>query len=83
MNHAGGERPRRQRKAVKVLLDHGADVNSKENLRGTTALMWASAENHPDVVTLLVERGADIDAQSKSEKDKVSNASSPTARVRR
>ena len=24
--------------AIKVLLDHGADVNAKETLRGTTAL---------------------------------------------
>ena len=28
--------------AIKVLLDHGADVNAKETLRGTTALMWAA-----------------------------------------
>ena len=27
--------------AMKVLLDHGAEVNTKETLRGTTALMWA------------------------------------------
>ena len=28
--------------AMKVLLDRGAQVNAKETLRGTTALMWAA-----------------------------------------
>ncbi len=31
---------------MKVLLDHGADVNAKETLRGTTPLMWAADEGH-------------------------------------
>ena len=33
--------------AIKVLLDHKADVNAKETLRGTTALMWAAEQSHP------------------------------------
>ena len=33
--------------AMTVLLDHGADVNAKETLRGTTPLMWAADEGHP------------------------------------
>ena len=32
--------------AVKVLLDHGAQVNAKDTLRGTTALMWATEQGH-------------------------------------
>ena len=32
--------------AMKVLLDHGAHVNAKETLRGTTPLMWAADEGH-------------------------------------
>jgi uncharacterized protein len=47
-----------------VLLDHHAEVNLKENLRGTTALMWASAESHPEAVRILTAHGADIDAAS-------------------
>ena len=39
--------------AVKVLLDHGAQVNAKETWGGTTALMWAVSERHPDVVKML------------------------------
>src|SRR6185295_12070423 len=50
--------------AMKVLLDHGADVNAKETLRGTTALMWAADEAHATAVQLLIERGADINARS-------------------
>src|SRR5437667_4523551 len=50
--------------AMKGLLDHGADVNAKETLRGTTPLMWAADEPHPAAVQLLIQRGADIKARS-------------------
>jgi uncharacterized protein len=53
--------------SAKLLLDRGADVNAKENVRGQTALMWAVLENHPDLVPLLLDKGADINAQSKVE----------------
>ena len=46
--------------AIKVLLDHKADVNAKEKLRGTTALMWAAEQGHPAAVKLLIEHGADV-----------------------
>src|SRR2546425_566421 len=51
--------------AVKVLLDHGANVNTKETWGGTTALMWAAAERHSAVVDILVGHGADLNARSK------------------
>ncbi len=50
--------------AVRVLLDHGADPNAKETLRGTTPIMWASDEGHAAAIKLLIERGADIKATS-------------------
>ena len=50
--------------AVRALLARGADVNAKEQLRGQTALMWAAAENHTDVVRALVEAGADVKVRS-------------------
>jgi ankyrin repeat protein len=50
--------------AVKALLAHGADVNAKESEHQQTALMWAVAERHPEVVTLLIGAGADIRARS-------------------
>ena len=36
--------------AVRMLLARGADVNAKEPSQNQTALMWAAAEHHPDVV---------------------------------
>jgi uncharacterized protein len=48
--------------ALRVLLDHKADPNLKENLRGTTALMWAVEQSHADAAKLLIERGADFKA---------------------
>ncbi len=48
--------------AVKTLLAHGADVNATEQTVKQTALMWAVAERHADVVGLLIERGADVKA---------------------
>ena len=30
--------------AIKLLVEAGADVNAKETLRGTTALMWAAEQ---------------------------------------
>ena len=34
--------------AIRVLIDGGAKVNARETLRGTTALMWAAEQKHPD-----------------------------------
>jgi ankyrin len=52
--------------AVKALLMHGADVNAKESAHDQTALIWATAQSHPDVVRLLVETGADVRARSRT-----------------
>ncbi|MEY2395920.1 MAG: hypothetical protein QOF94_2265 [Acidobacteriaceae bacterium] len=50
--------------AVKLALDHGADVNAFDPL-GRTPLMYAAASDllDLDVVKLLVERGADVNAK--------------------
>lgn len=45
---------------LKVLLDRGARVGDKEDLRGTTAIMWAADEGHAPAIELLIQRGADI-----------------------
>jgi ankyrin repeat protein len=49
--------------AVRVMLDHGADVNAFDRL-GRTPLMYAVASDllPLDEVTLLIERGADVNA---------------------
>ena len=50
--------------AVKHLIANGALVNAREEVRGQTALMWASAEKHADVVGTLVAAGADVSGRS-------------------
>jgi uncharacterized protein len=46
--------------SVKALLARGAAVESKDDRRGQTALMWAAAEGHAKVVEMLIEVGADL-----------------------
>ena len=41
---------------VRALLGRGADVNATEPTQHQTALMWAAAERHVDVVRTLIER---------------------------
>jgi ankyrin repeat protein len=49
---------------IKLLLDHGAQINAKETWGGTTPLMWVVAERHLDAVKLLIANGADVNARS-------------------
>jgi uncharacterized protein len=46
--------------SVKSLLARGAAVDAKDERRGQTALMWAAAEGHADVVQTLIELGSDF-----------------------
>ena len=50
---------------VRALLKRGAEVNAKEGKDDQTALMWAAAEKHPQVVRVLVENGANVAARSR------------------
>jgi uncharacterized protein len=50
--------------AVGALIGRGADVNAKENEHHQTALMWAAAQRHPEVVRLLIRARADVRARS-------------------
>ena len=45
--------------AVKLLLSRGSFVNAVDPFQEETALMWASAEGHLDVVKTLLAAGAD------------------------
>ncbi len=51
--------------AVRLLVEYGAAVNAKEPAQNQTALMWAAAERHPDVVSALIAAHADLKAHSK------------------
>jgi ankyrin repeat protein len=56
-------------KAVRLMVDHGADVNAYDPL-GRTPLMYAAISDllPLDVVKLLVERGAEVNAKDKHTK---------------
>jgi ankyrin repeat protein len=62
-----GERPDK----VRLLLDHGADVNAA-GANGKTALHYAATAGHARVVRLLLDRGADparVDAEGQTALD--------------
>src|SRR5437868_4280711 len=51
--------------AVRLLVEYGATVNAAEPKQNQTALMWAAAERHPDVVKALIDAHADLKANTK------------------
>ncbi|MEJ0039755.1 MAG: ankyrin repeat domain-containing protein [Gammaproteobacteria bacterium] len=50
--------------AATALLKKKANVNAIEKWHGQTALMWATAEKQPEMVKLLIQYGADVNARS-------------------
>lgn len=50
---------------VRLLLEFGAAVDAKEPSQNQTAIMWAAAERHPEVVKALIEAHADTRARTK------------------
>jgi len=50
--------------AAKVLVTHGASLNAIESWRGQTPIMWAAAQGHAEMITMLAEAGADVNARS-------------------
>jgi len=51
---------------VRVLLDHGANVNARSETDRTALLIAASYPRTVDVLRLLLERGADLRAQDRA-----------------
>jgi ankyrin repeat protein len=50
--------------AAELLVKHGAKVDARERWGGQTALMWASARRHPQMMQFLISKGADVNAGS-------------------
>jgi ankyrin repeat protein len=50
--------------AAELLVKHGAKVDARERWGGQTALMWASARRHPQMMQFLISKGADVNAVS-------------------
>lgn len=48
-------------KAAQLLIDKGADLDAREQWGGQTALMWAAAQQLPEMLSLLTRHGADPD----------------------
>ena len=51
--------------AVRLLIEHGSEVNAKDGVRAQTPLMYAAASNRAAVIELLASKGADLTATSK------------------
>jgi ankyrin repeat protein len=51
--------------AVRLLIDHGANVNARENVKGETALIFAAAYGRAEVVGVLTAHGADTSVTTK------------------
>jgi len=59
--------------AVKALLIAGAKVHASESNQGQTALMWAAAMGHAEVVRLLLSYGADTTSRTTAAFDRLPN----------
>lgn len=57
--------------AVNALLEHEAKVNATETDRHQSALMWAAAGRHPEVVRALIKKGADVHARTRTRTNRV------------
>jgi hypothetical protein len=72
---------------VRALLDHGADPLAREPAHGRTALHIAAARGNTEVVRMLVERGAPVEAESFRGRTPLHDAAatglSPARRARR
>jgi ankyrin repeat protein len=66
--------------AARVLLEAGADVAAREQWHGQTAMMWAAGFGHPEMIRLLAEFDADVNAVSNIEEWERQTTAEPRAK---
>jgi ankyrin repeat protein len=67
---------------ARLLVEHGADVNRRESYRNQSALMWAAAEGHAEMVEFLVGQKAQLDVRAKSTDWETQISSEPRVQYR-
>ncbi len=48
---------------MKLLLEKGAELESRDKHSGQTLLLWAAENGHEVTVKLLLERGAELESK--------------------
>ena len=51
---------------MKLLLEKGAELESKDDFYGRTPLSWAAGNGHEAVVKLLLEKGAELESKDEA-----------------
>ncbi|KAH7124731.1 hypothetical protein EDB81DRAFT_911957, partial [Dactylonectria macrodidyma] len=51
-------------KIVRLLVEKGADLETKDTIFGKTPLLWAAEKGHEAVVKLLLKKGANIESKT-------------------
>ncbi len=65
-----------QTSAAEMLIENGAEVDTKNN-DGSTALLIAAFFGHPETLRLLIEKGADVNALNKEGQTPLDTVSGP------
>ena len=63
-------------------MQHGADVNRRERYRDQSAVMWAAAQSHPEMVAFLVSKGADLSVRAQANDWETQITSEPRVQYR-
>jgi uncharacterized protein len=64
------------------LVQRGADVNRRERFRTQSAVMWAAAQNHPEMVAFLISKGADLTVRAQANDWETQITSEPRVQYR-
>jgi uncharacterized protein len=64
------------------LVQRGADVNRRERFRQQSAVMWAAAQNHPEMVAFLISKGADLTVRAQANDWETQISSEPRVQYR-